>query len=320
MSPERLAQLRQFQIYDLEVVLAVAELGSFRKASQTLQVRQSAVSRRVQKLEDAFGVSLFERHPGGARLTNAGWGFLRQARGIVQDFHGAMDLTFAAGSGADGLLQVGLIASLSRGAVRELAADFILQHPYIDHFVVEGERGELLTMLSHRRIDAVVASGSFSSEYGDSFVLTRERICVALPQAHALASRSSIEWDDVTDAHFIVSEREPGPEIYDHIVRRVTNLGRTAYVTRHNVGREAIMNLVGLGLGLSLVADHWSGVDYPGVVFRPIGDEDERVPLSIVWRPENDNPALRRLVSLARVHAKKAAAGDAASRTPDPSP
>ena len=57
------------------------------------------------------------------------------------------------------------------------------------------------------------------------------------------------------------------------------------------------MNLVGLGLGVSLVAEHWCGVSYPGVVFRPVGEEDERVRFSLVWRPENDNPALRRFVA-----------------------
>ena len=80
------------------------------------------------------------------------------------------------------------------------------------------------------------------------------------------------------------------------------------------------MNLVGLGLGVSLVAEHWCGVSYPGVVFRPVGGEDERVRFSLVWRPENDNPALRRFVSLARVHARKAASDGAASQRPDPSP
>ena len=80
------------------------------------------------------------------------------------------------------------------------------------------------------------------------------------------------------------------------------------------------MSLVSLGFGASLVADHWRGVQYPNVTFVPIGDEDERLPFSLVWRPENDNPALRRFVSLARVHARRAAADDAVSQKPDPSP
>ena len=121
-------------------------------------------------------------------------------------------------------------------------------------------------------------------------------------------------------AKFVVSAREPGPEIHDYIVRRVSDLGRRARVERHRLGREGIMNLVGLGLGVSLVADHWRGVGYPGVVFVPIGEKDERVPFSLSWRPENDNPALRRFLSLARAAAKGALSAGVSERRPGPSP
>jgi len=65
-------QCRNLGIYDVEAVLAVAESGSFRKAGQLLGIGQSAVTRLIQKLEDALGVSVFERSPTGARLTTAG--------------------------------------------------------------------------------------------------------------------------------------------------------------------------------------------------------------------------------------------------------
>ena len=118
----------------------------------------------------------------------------------------------------------------------------------------------------------------------------------------------------------MVGTAEPGPEIHEYLIRRLADLGHRPHVRRHRLGREGIMNLAGLGLGVSLVAEHWRGVQYPSVTFVPVGDENERVPFSLVWRPENDNPALRRFVSLARVHARKAASDGAASQRPDPLP
>ena len=59
--------LSQIRLIDLEAMIVVAETGSFRKASALLSVGQSAITRRIQKLEDALGVSLFERRPTGAR-------------------------------------------------------------------------------------------------------------------------------------------------------------------------------------------------------------------------------------------------------------
>ena len=308
------------QFRDLQTMLAVAEAGSFRKASQSLHVGQSAITRRVQKLGNALGVSLFERRATGARLTVAGWAFAERARSILNDLHAAVGGAYTAGAGADGKLSVGLIASLSFGPFRNLVADYALRQSDVELVFVESERSELLTLLSHRILDVVMASGDFPDAHGDSEVLAEEPIYVALHEDDPLTDRERLSWDDVREARFLVSAAEPGPEIHEYLIRRLADLGRSPIVMRHRIGREGIMNLVGLGLGVSLVAEHWCGVSYPGVVFRPVGEEDERVRFSLVWRPENDNPALRRFVSLARVRAKKAAAGDAASRRPDPSP
>lgn len=296
------------EVRDLEVLLAVAEAGSFHKASLHLHTRQSAVTRRVQKLENALGVSLFERRATGSCLTRAGWSFSERARSLMNDLQVAIRAAHVAGAGFEGKLGVGLIASLSRGTLRDLVAEYASNHPKVELRFVETDRGALLTLLSHRLLDVIIASGEFPESHGDSTQLTTEPIYIALDEQDPLAERSRLAWDEVREAHFLVSATEPGPEIHDYLIRRLARLGRRLHVTRHRLGREGIMNLVGLGLGVSLVADHWRGVRYPNVKFVPIGDEDERVPFSLAWRPDNDNPALRRFVSLARTHAKKAAA------------
>ena len=60
----------------LRVFLAVAEAGSFTRAGRAVGLSQSAVSRRVARLERSVGVSLFHRHPRGLLLTEQGEEFL----------------------------------------------------------------------------------------------------------------------------------------------------------------------------------------------------------------------------------------------------
>jgi DNA-binding transcriptional LysR family regulator len=57
---------------DLRVALAVARSGSVRAAARALGVSHSTVLRRVQELETAAGVRLFERTAERYALTNAG--------------------------------------------------------------------------------------------------------------------------------------------------------------------------------------------------------------------------------------------------------
>jgi len=58
------AQLRAFH--------AVAEYGGFSKAAQALSLTQPAVSDHVKRLEQDYGVKLFERGPRGVETTELG--------------------------------------------------------------------------------------------------------------------------------------------------------------------------------------------------------------------------------------------------------
>src|SRR6202158_6583175 len=85
--------------------LVVGECLSFRGAAKVLGIRQSSVSQCVQALEDKLGVSLFERHPGGVRITNAGAHFLQQARDGLLQLDNAVKTAGAAGRGGGGRVE-----------------------------------------------------------------------------------------------------------------------------------------------------------------------------------------------------------------------
>lgn len=308
-------ECQHIELYDVEMVLAVAEAGSFRKAGQLLGIGQSAVTRRIRKLEDVLGVSMFERSATGARLTSAGWNFATRSRQIANQFLDTVRAAQSAGTAGNGRLRIGLTASLSRGALREVVAGFRTQHADVDLSFTEADLGELMTSLSHRSMDVVIAAGEPTAEYGGMMLLTRAPLYVAVAGDHPLARRQNVDWPEVATLSFLVSTEVPGPTIHDYIIRRISDFGRHACIDVQEMRREGIMNLVGLGLGISLVCEQWCGVRYPNVVFIPLKENGkaETIPFSLTWRPENDNPALRRFLSLAREVAKADAASSGLS-------
>lgn len=56
----------------LEAIYWIADLGSFAAAAAKLNTTQSAVSKRVQELEQQFNVEIFDRTKRTARLTEKG--------------------------------------------------------------------------------------------------------------------------------------------------------------------------------------------------------------------------------------------------------
>jgi len=65
------------------------------------------------------------------------------------------------------------------------------------------------------------------------------------------------------------------------------------------------MHVVADGADVTVVGEARAAEPFRGVVYRPI--RGESLFFHAVWLPENDNPALRRFLSLARVLAKPCA-------------
>ena len=71
-----------FDWNDLRYLVAVAEQGSTLKAGRSLRVSQTTVARRLAALEEALGLTLFERRSAGYALTADGEALLRHARQV----------------------------------------------------------------------------------------------------------------------------------------------------------------------------------------------------------------------------------------------
>src|SRR5271168_5095749 len=70
----------------LRYFLAVARIGSIRRASEELHISASAIDRQILLGEEQLGVRLFERHRSGLRLTTAGEFLLNAARKWTREF------------------------------------------------------------------------------------------------------------------------------------------------------------------------------------------------------------------------------------------
>jgi DNA-binding transcriptional LysR family regulator len=67
---------------DLQIFLAVARQGSTLAASKQLKVSQSTVSRRIEVLEGALELELFDKKPSGYVLTDSGRALIPHAEAV----------------------------------------------------------------------------------------------------------------------------------------------------------------------------------------------------------------------------------------------
>src|SRR3954453_5505968 len=143
-------------IRDLKCFILTAELGSITRASGELGIVQSALSRKIQTIEDELGCTLFNRLPRGIQLTPAGRRFLDRARRVVREVDFARaDARDGAGEVA-GEVSLGLSPTLAPLLAPDCLAQVATDHPGIQLKVVEGFSSTLLDLLLTGRIDLAV--------------------------------------------------------------------------------------------------------------------------------------------------------------------
>ncbi len=75
------------------------------------------------------------------------------------------------------------------------------------------------------------------------------------------------DWDDSHSAQFLYT----------------SFLGGGVRFSAHAASKQSIMALVGAGFGVTLVVKSRSEVPFPGVVYRPIGEDDAWVQVELAW-------------------------------------
>ncbi|MBV7547386.1 LysR family transcriptional regulator [Pseudomonas sp. PDM26] len=68
----------------IDALYWIAELGSFEAAANKLHMSQSAISKRIQELEETFDVEVFDRSKRNARLTEKGGELLDYAKDLLE--------------------------------------------------------------------------------------------------------------------------------------------------------------------------------------------------------------------------------------------
>ena len=284
----------------LRYAVAAADHGSFRRAAEALMLKQSTLSRAIHQLEETIEVTLFDRSSGGVQATSAGHDFLRMARSILGQMDALVASAHSNGRGESGRLTVGFYTSLSAGNLRATLVDFRRRFPQIELGMIERSRSDLIVALRNGALDIAVFAGELPSIEGAVLPLWSERILVALPETHSLASRNSLYWTDLRTETILLTHCDPGRELEDLLVAKLVSPSARPKINRQDVSRGIIKSLIGAGFGVSLVTESDVGVSFAGLTYREVRDGagPSRVGYTAHWREDNGNPALASFLKL----------------------
>lgn len=192
-----------FEPAALQLLVAVADAGSFTGAAAQLNYTQSAVSRRIAALEEQAGGPLFRRLARGVRLNPAGEALHRHAVDMLERSSRARQELAAIHAGRGGPLRVGAFATANIALLPAALREFTRDHPHVEVTVSEGRSSASMSRLAQDRLDLAVVSdypsGLPTAEGITTTPLLQDELHVAIHREHPLAAAEMIDLSELKD-------------------------------------------------------------------------------------------------------------------------
>ena len=280
-----LGQLRSF--------VAVATELNFRRAAERLNMTQPPLTRQIQLLEHQLGVRLLNRTNRSVQLTAAGRAFYIEAQSLLERAHSAVLAAQKIAQGDVGAVNIGHVASAAYALLPRVVANLHIRHPDIHITLREMPSFEQLQALHTHQIDLGIVRSTLGQKDIETRCLLREPFVLAVPTAHPLAGQNELTLQALHHQPFInysFTGWQPFHEMF-------AGMFRAAHIEPHYVqtvgSTLTMLALVNAGLGVALVPQSASQLHLEHIVYRPIELEAGICSeLHLIWRSDNDNPAL----------------------------
>lgn len=189
-------------IVSLALFVRVAEMRSLTKAADASHLALAAASRRVQQLEDQYGVQLLYRTSRGVELTPAGATLLHHAREVLAavDQMGADISDYS--RGMKGLVRVQANASaLAQYLPMDLAA-FAESHPAIKISLGEERSTAIVSAVRSGAADIGIVMEGAEAEGLELLDYKADTLCAVVPKKHPVKARR-LAFEDLLEHDFV---------------------------------------------------------------------------------------------------------------------
>jgi DNA-binding transcriptional LysR family regulator len=205
------------QVQWLETFAEVVRQGSITNAARDLGYTQSAVSRHIAALEDAYGATLLDRQPRGVIPTQHGEILAAHVEAILRRVREARQDLAQLDDGTIGRLRVAAFPTAIARLVPAAVSAFRRDHPGVSVSLVEGYTPRLLEQIDAGDADiAVVSAPPDRPIPADAARLTHlldERLLIAVPARHRLARRRTVRLREFADDPFVTGSATDEPAL-----------------------------------------------------------------------------------------------------------
>ena len=311
VTPSETALSRRVDLTTLRLFIAICEEQNLTRAANREGIAASAVSKRMNDFELAFGVTLFRRLAKGMALTPAGEALLHHARLTLLNVEKIAVELSEYSQGVRG--HVRMLANLS-AIVQFLPEDlsaFFAAHELLRVDLQECPSGKVISGIEEGAAEIGICSGATEIRSLETFHYRYDHLVLVMRPDHPLAERDGLLFTDTLDYDHI--GLHTASSIYLRAQLAATEAGKPMRLRINVPGFDAVCRMVQANMGLGLIPDRAFEVVGAGMGLCAVRLRDDWAgrELKIVVRDQEQLSSTGRLVLN---HLRRAEQSDAALR------
>jgi DNA-binding transcriptional LysR family regulator len=282
---------------ELRAFVTLAEQLHFGRTADRLHITQPALTKQIQRLEEAVGGALVRRGYREVRLTPAGEVLLPHAARLLEESAAALDIARRAVRGQLGVLRLGFGL-----ATVQLLPDLLLRF----RSAFPGVELRLRDMPTPAQVGALV-NGDLDvgfvrlpiSEPGiETRPVLRERLVVLLGSHTRWRAREGLR--SAAQEPFVTISRSTSASFHDHVIAVCRAAGFTPNIVQETNELFTMMMLVQGGLGIALAPSSVTIRRPAGVRVKAVKEAEAAWDIGIAWsRARQDAPLVKAFVETA---------------------
>ena len=256
----------------LRYFVQICKDKSFSKASKNLYITQQGLSRAIKNLEEYVQVPLFYRKINGVEVTKYGEYLEQQSMSILNQF----DLFLSDISQMNDLesqkLSVGFSLGVLDALSTDLISDFKKTYPQIELDIYEGPDYYCEEAVLKGDLDIAFTIGPINKSKFHSKVVKTQHPCVLINEKNPLSKKSKINFDDLKDERFIITNQNF--KIYHNFISKCRQANFQPNIVFSTTEIHIVHKLSRLNKGLGISIDFIvTDINYPNIRAIPFADE-----------------------------------------------
>lgn len=179
-------------ITQMEYIVAVDKYGSFVTAADKCNVTQPTLSMQIQKLEDEFGVKLFDRNHHPVVTTLVGSEIIEQVRNVLFEVNKVKELIQTKNNGMKGRLNIAILPTLAPYILPKMLNEFMDKFPDVELQIFELTTENIVKLLKEEKLDFGILATPLHDKDLKETPIFYEQFVAYLGENHPLLAKKSI--------------------------------------------------------------------------------------------------------------------------------